>query len=81
MSTASRLKITVPAVLFGLAFGNLYFSGKHGGTVSYIDIAGALLGLALLLVGLFSDVYARQRALEDKVGAVERHIESLGGRA
>jgi len=79
MARVSRLKLLVPSILFVWAFVNLYLSGKYGGTVSYIDIAGAVLGLALLMVGVFSDVTTKQRALEDKIGALERHIEALGG--
>ena len=77
----SRLAITVPAVLFGAAVVNLYLSGKYGGSVSYVDIAGCVLGLALVTLGLFADVTAKQRALEAKVGALERTLGTLGSRS
>jgi len=77
----SRLAITVPAVLFGAAVVNLYLSGKYGGAVSYVDIAGCVLGLALLTLGLFADMKAKQRALEAKIGALARTLGTLGSRS
>ncbi len=81
MAGLSRLAITVPAVLFGVAVVNLYLPGKYGGSVSYVDIAGCVLGLALVTLGLFADVTAKQRALEAKVGALERALGTAGDRS
>jgi len=81
MAGLSRLAITMPAVLFGVAVVNLYLPGKYGGSVSYVDIAGCVLGLALVTLGRFADVTAKQRALEAKVGALERALGTAGDRS